>query len=127
MTGQNKEHRTLENLIVSDDFRLEGILQLLEDKGIVTKDELMKHFERAAKKKQEEEKKKDETAKMQGPVDPQAQEWQDLMNELDTHMPRTLEDIYDGLVAFGIPIDNFAPYVQEAYNSKKKARAQKPI
>lgn len=126
---KNQEHNTLENLIVSDEFRLEGILQLLEDKGIVTKEELMNHFDNAAKKKQEEERKKEEALKvgMSAEEIAQAEEWQELMDKLDSHMPRTLEDIYDGLVSFGIPIENFAPYVQEAYTCKKQARSKKPI
>lgn len=126
---KNQEHHTLENLIVSDEFRLEGILQLLEDKGIITKEELMNHFDKVAKKKQEEERKKDEAIKagMSAKEIIQAEEWQELMDKLDSQMPRTLEDIYDGLVSFGIPIESFAPYVQQAYTSKKQARAKKPV
>jgi len=129
MSEKNKETSTLQNLIESDDFRLEGIMQLLEDKGIVTKEELTNHFDRVAKMKQEEERKKEEAVKagMSAKEIAQAEEWQELMNNLDSHMPRTLEDIYDGLVSFGIPIESFAPYVQEAYTSKKQARAKKPL
>ena len=54
------------------------------------------------------------------------EEWRNLMRELDAQMPRNVEDIYDALITYGIPLEKFPPFIQEAYKAKKEARSKKP-
>jgi len=99
---------------LTDVQRLEILIDLLEEKGLLTREEVLEWLQKTVKKKTPTE-------------TSDKDEWVRLMQELDARMPRNVEDIYDALVTNGIPLENFPPIVQEAYKAKKAARKNKPF
>ena len=60
-------------------------------------------------------------------VSKRIENWMSLMQEMDTWMLRSVEDIYDTLINNGMPLESFPTFVQEAYKAKKEARRRKPF
>ena len=103
----------ISKLNLTYEHRLEVLIQLLDEKGIIAKEEVLEWLQKTVKEKAQADTSEKE-------------EWMNLMQALDTRMPRNVEDIYDALILYGLPLENFPPFVQEAYKAKKEARSKKP-
>ena len=94
-------------------LNLESLVQFLEKKEIIKNEEMMEWLQKTVKEKAQAE-----TSEMEV--------WKNLMRELDTRMPRNIEDIYDALVIHGMPLQNLDLFNREAYKAKKEARRKQP-
>ena len=99
--------------ISSNNRELTALVQLLEEMGIITKEEIGDLLKQKIKENSRQE-------------TPEMKVWKNIMLELDCKMPRRIEDVYDALISYGMPLENLPTYVQEAYKAKKEARHKKP-
>ena len=115
---------------LSNMHSLEVMVALLEEKGILTKKEVLDWLQKTVEEKTQAKTidKTKEGESEAGVVDsPEMKNWKNLMGELDSQMPRNVEDIYDALRLYGVSLETFAPFAQEAYLAKKEARKRRPV
>ena len=92
-------------------------VSLLEEKGIITKEEVLKCRQKTLEEKGQTEANEGNPLKA----------WEKDMRETDAQMPRNVEDLYDALISNGMPLESFDPFIQKAYKAKKEARKRRPI